>query len=440
MISPSVRAISLAVSLIVAVPARAVIINSEWNAGNGNWNVAANWDPVDIPDNASGRTHYVKIGNRPVAAGAVVTYIPEDGNFDTVSALEISGGAELFTNSRHLNVFGQTTVTGTNSRLRIGPHDNHEVVAFRSFNIALSNGGALLLNDAAISVDSLLEVNANTTLAGPGQIVSDLGVALFKASGSVVTTDMLHLDMVISHIEAGALLSGGGGLHIPAGRNLYLAHGADVGLMIENHGNLVIGPGEIASAAAIDLQQQSSAVWELDIFGADADSFDRLALSGDAQLSGKLQLMLGNGYVPALGATFEILETGGDRLGEFTSIMQPTALPSDLAFDVRYQADSVELIVVNALPGDFNRDSVVDTADFAFWQKTFSHSVPAFTGADANGDTKIDTSDYELWRRNFGLSIGGPSVPGQSIPEPSALILLLAACAVVNFLRPPKAD
>src|SRR5687768_17292656 len=71
--------------LVFAQPARAqVVVPSEWNTGNGNWNVAGNWFPNDVPDNGGGFTYDVQIGNRPVAADAAVTFIPEDGTSDSI--------------------------------------------------------------------------------------------------------------------------------------------------------------------------------------------------------------------------------------------------------------------------------------------------------------------------------------------------------------------
>ena len=56
---------SLAVTVWVAWHgAQAQLVNSEWNVGNGNWNVATNWFPNDVPDNGGGITYDVQIGNR----------------------------------------------------------------------------------------------------------------------------------------------------------------------------------------------------------------------------------------------------------------------------------------------------------------------------------------------------------------------------------------
>jgi hypothetical protein len=57
------------------------------------------------------------------------------------------------------------------------------------------------------------------------------------------------------------------------------------------------------------------------------------------------------------------------------------------------------------LPGDFNRDGAVDTADFVTWRKTQGINVLPHAGADGNGDGVIDGDDHTVWRANFG-SVG----------------------------------
>jgi hypothetical protein len=423
----TLRLLSVILLLTAVSTARAVIINSEWNTGNGFWNVAANWAPVDVPDNASGRNHHVKIGNRAVANGAVVTFITEDGNFDIVTTMAISNGAEWFSNSWHLEVFGLTTVDGAGSKIRIGPHENHHAEAFRSFDMTVSDGGAFLLNDAAVTIDHTLDITANSTLEGPGEIIGD--DVFFRSASIVMTEGMLHLEVGATHVEAGAVFSGEGGLHISAGGNLLLADGTDVHLMMENHGTLVIGAGTPANAGGHHYHQDAEGQWNVDIFGATADEYDHLDLHHDADLAGALQLTLGGGYVPTLGDTYDILTTEGSVAGEFSTMTQPAGLPAGVKFDIEYLADKVQLIVVNSLTGDYNRDGIVDAADFVVWKKMFDQTVPRYTSADGDGDGSVDEDDYAVWLDNFGRTaeVGSGGSASASAPEPALPLLVILA-------------
>jgi hypothetical protein len=113
-------------------------------------------------------------------------------------------------------------------------------------------------------------------------------------------------------------------------------------------------------------------------------------------------------------------------MGESSSLTQPAGLSPDLLFELRYNETSVQLIVVNSLPGDFNRDGLVDTADFVIFEKSAGQSVAPYSSADANGDTLINSDDYNIWRAHFGTSIPGPgSGASANVPEPPAILVLV---------------
>jgi hypothetical protein len=55
------------------------------------------------------------------------------------------------------------------------------------------------------------------------------------------------------------------------------------------------------------------------------------------------------------------------------------------------------------IPGDYNRDGCVDTADYILMRAGYGTSVSEpGSGADGNGDGAIDTADYVIWRANIG--------------------------------------
>jgi len=72
--------------------------------------------------------------------------------------------------------------------------------------------------------------------------------------------------------------------------------------------------------------------------------YDQLSVSGQASLSGTLQIALANGYAPPLGHEFTILtaETVG---GTFTEL-RGAALPGGKRFEPVYEASRVKLRVV----------------------------------------------------------------------------------------------
>jgi hypothetical protein len=82
-----------------------------------------------------------------------------------------------------------------------------------------------------------------------------------------------------------------------------------------------------------------------------------------------------------------------------------------------------------SIAGDYNRNGLVDAADYGLWRKTMGQTGSGLV-ADGNGNNLVDAGDYSIWRANFGHSAGGSAVvPG--IPEPATFVLLFAAIIVL---------
>jgi hypothetical protein len=106
-------------------------------------------------------------------------------------------------------------------------------------------------------------------------------------------------------------------------------------------------------------------------------------------------------------------------------IVAVTADLEDLFLDVSY---------VNApttLPGDYNRNGVVDAADYVVWRKTLGQNVPNGTGADGDGNGVVQPNDYNFWRARFGSTNGAGALLSAPVPEPGSL--LLAAAMWIHF-------
>ena len=106
-------------------------------------------------------------------------------------------------------------------------------------------------------------------------------------------------------------------------------------------------------------------------------------------------------------------------LGEALSATQIAQLYLDGACSV------VDCSETMFLPGDFDKNGVVDGNDFLTWQSNFG----TLTGAtqaqgDADGNGTVDGNDFLAWQSNFGASGGGN---GASVPEPASAALLLIA-------------
>ena len=90
------------------------------------------------------------------------------------------------------------------------------------------------------------------------------------------------------------------------------------------------------------------------------------------------------------------------------------------AWDAADGIAALQSVFNASMPGDFNGDGAVDSADYVSWSNRFGQSVPEGTGSDGNADGVVDAADYTVWRD--ALAQGASTV---SIPEPSAVVIVL---------------
>lgn len=204
------------------------------------------------------------------------------------------------------------------------------------------------------------------------------------------------------------------------------------GGIVELEGDLKPGnsPANVTFGGSLQININAGLGIELGgtIKGAEYDS---LTIAGVASLSGTLTTSLINGFVPAVGQSFEILTAAGGVDGTFDSVNLP-ALAGGLYLNLAYAPTAVTISVAGLL-GDFNHNGTVDSADFVLWRKTLGQAGSALA-ADANNSGTIDQGDYNIWRANFGQNavIGsGSSVPPSAVPEPSSIMLLAAALSLI---------
>ena len=84
-------------------------------------------------------------------------------------------------------------------------------------------------------------------------------------------------------------------------------------------------------------------------------------------------------------------------------------------------------LVTNSVPlsGDYNKDLIVDAADYTVWRDTMGQSG-YHRAADGNGDGVVDALDYGVWQSNFGRvwsAAGSGAGSGAAVTEPTSLAL-----------------
>ncbi|WP_148072924.1 dockerin type I domain-containing protein [Bythopirellula goksoeyrii] len=72
---------------------------------------------------------------------------------------------------------------------------------------------------------------------------------------------------------------------------------------------------------------------------------------------------------------------------------------------------------------DFNGDGFVDGSDFLIWQRGYGNGSTLAQG-DANDDGSVNSTDLTIWQDQYGTA---PLVSAVAVPEPAAMVLLMAA-------------
>ena len=287
------------------------------------------------------------------------------------------------------------------------------------FELEFEPASTLTLNGGSFRSTNATDLGGTVTV---GAGVSDLGIAgttIFEATSSTTIAGTLRLNNPATQINSGATFAGGGTLLNSAGNTLRLQDGADVDVLVENQGTLVIG-NTVAQATGLDFQQDAGALWNVDLGGLGLAQFDRYTLTGVASLAGTLDIDLTGGYVPTVGDTLTILSAVGGVTGHFASVVEPAGMPAGLLFDVVYQPTLVQLVAVNApiYSADFDLDGDVDGDDLAVWTASFGVN----DGADADSDGDSDGADFLAWQQQLG-SVPAVAAAG-SVPEPASIALL----------------
>jgi hypothetical protein len=132
----------------------------------------------------------------------------------------------------------------------------------------------------------------------------------------------------------------------------------------------------------------------------------------------------GRGAYLAAVVIFETI-TGKSTVGNtYTGAVTGTINGASQVTLLQHQATEVTH-ATDGMPGDYNRDGVVDAADYLVWRHSFG-SPASLPGDNTAG---VGPDDYDRWRVHFGDASDGSGLAALSVPEP-----LAATCAVIAAL------
>lgn len=85
--------------------------------------------------------------------------------------------------------------------------------------------------------------------------------------------------------------------------------------------------------------------------------------------------------------------------------------------------------------GDFNRDGIVNAADYTVYRDTLGDIVTPLSGADADGSGIVDQADREIWLATYGRILPAATAAASIEPSPQP-VDEAAAIAAFAFIEP----
>jgi hypothetical protein len=413
------------------------------------------------------------------------------GVADTISFAGSLGGATINLSLGTLSITDPVTISGLGADLlTINASTN---AGNRIFNIDDNSAGTSI----AVAVNDLKLTGANVTgdggairnteslsltrLTVSGNSVTGLGGAIKNEQGNLTVTDTTisgnsaasgggiwndtnlttqTATIVGSTISGNSATAAGGGVHnsdgrvvirhstitnntAPAGSGSGVASAGNSNAKTEVHSTIISGNtnssldlvgGAVNSFESNNYNLVGSSTAALAKFVESDDlihnnpMLEALADNGGPTLThllmeespainaGNMDAEAGNGGVPFFdqrGASFDRVLDGQIDIGAIEMPAPPVTEPE--------------------LPGDYNRDEVVDVADFVMWVKTHGTSVAEeYDGADGSGDMMVDDDDYPFWTANFAETLP----PGAGGGGEAAVAMAIASDASVSSESP----
>ncbi len=97
----------------------------------------------------------------------------------------------------------------------------------------------------------------------------------------------------------------------------------------------------------------------------------------------------------------------------------------------------MSIVEITTVPGDYNGDGVVNTADYVVWRDLLGASV-TLNGErpDAATPGVVDAEDYEFWKTQFpDVVILQTATDASAVPEATSSCLLLGMVLLGGLYR-----
>lgn len=366
-----------------------------------------------------------ELGNAPLNNPSV-----NGGTLETIGlgTFEVIGGARL----DNVSIDGIVNVQPTRV-LTFGGTSNTNNGTITLQNSMSALGGAQMLMRNGASLGGTGEVVLTPDLPSRTNAISVLsGATATQADGHTIRGD----GFINAGGNTGTFINDGTLAGTSASANFEILAGTlgGSGLLknVQINANARHDPGSASSTASVPIEgaYTIAANSELNLeiggitpglnydqlFSTDLSSLITINTSGT-----QLNVSLINGYFPANGDVFTLLDTVGTLTGQFATINLPT-LPGGFVWENLSDANTIAYRLIAPLAADFDEDGDVDADDLSRWQNGYSTGMLRAEG-DADEDNDVDGRDFLIWQRQHTGPL--PLAATASVPEPSASALIL---------------
>lgn len=188
--------------------------------------------------------------------------------------------------------------------------------------------------------------------------------------------------------------------------------------LLQRGGTIAPGPGANKSLILTNFTQRGGATTAIEIGGTEAgESYDRVAIDGNAIIDGTLQLSLIDGFVPAAEDIFSVV-TSNLLFGSYQNVTNGGRVATEdglasfvVNFGLQSMYDPNQVVLsdfMRVILGDFNADGTLSAADIDMLQIGVKD-----TKFDLTKDGLVDVADRSLWAEQAGTTLGDANLDSE---------------------------